>query len=136
LPNGSPSSGRSITSCASAAGRGSPPTHRPRHIPTGETMTAKREIHAIAILAGSPGNPLLKRAIAAYRKASSNPLATRKPIEPAGDSAAVIFDDEVYVVLDLPGGRLWVYKLAGTRNQLRLQERWPAEIDEHFAPAS
>jgi hypothetical protein len=97
-------------------------------------MTAERQIHPLAILAGSPRNPLLKRALAAYRKAVSNPLATRKPIEPSGNSMAFTLSDEVYVVLDLPD-RLWVYKLVGARSQLRLQERWPAEVDEHFAPA-
>jgi hypothetical protein len=45
-------------------------------------------------------------------------------------------NDEVYVVLDRLPEKLWVYKVTGTRNQLRLQEHWPAEIDEWFAPSS
>lgn len=94
-------------------------------------MTAGREIHPIAIHAGTPTNKLLKRAITAYRKASKHPFATRKPTEPSGASAAFTLADEVYVALDLPD-RLWVYKLTGASSQLHLQGTWPPEIDARY----
>jgi hypothetical protein len=94
-------------------------------------MTADRKIHVIANLTGAPGNPLLKRALAAYRKASRNPLSTRKPTEPSGASAAFTLADEVYVALGLPD-RLWVYKLTGASSQLRPQDTWPPEIDARY----
>jgi hypothetical protein len=95
------------------------------------------ELEILYILRGSPRNPLLRRAITAYKRSwnAEHPRTFRNgpAPEPGGASASIRTPDgRIWVALDLPAG-LRVYSTS-RQGHVRQTGTYPAAIAARYAP--
>ncbi len=90
-------------------------------------------MHIIAVLAGTPKDKLLRRAISLYNR-QAKAAGIRNPDQPSPASISCVCDDGTYVAIDLDGYQRIYALLPG--NRLKAVRHYPADIHDHYAAAN